>query len=218
MIGTISSGGSIWSTTLRASEGLRLRRERSPSFLPWACWLLTLSAGGIGLLGRKGRPRQLRHAKALRNWLAALLFILALQWMLALGLLGIMAWMWWMKGSEWWVFGILAALLVWATLDLYIVPYDLEPDHPVVVLYHYGGALVGYVGAGAFLYGLRNAWKAGEIHLVGRVRGEEWKTKRGIRRSERPLAFFCYFTGFGLLALGLAVVGIIFTLVPPDQW
>jgi len=100
----------------------------------------------------------LRHAKALRNWLAALLFqILALQWMLALGLLGIMAWMWWMKASEWWVFGILAALLVWATLDLYIVPYDLEPDHPVVVLYHYGGALVGYVGAGAFLYGLRNA-------------------------------------------------------------
>src|SRR3990172_5727727 len=48
--------------------------------------------------------------------------------------------------------------------------------------------------------------------------GEEWKTKRVIRRSERRLAFFCYFTVFGLLALGLAVVGIIFTLVPPDQW
>lgn len=48
--------------------------------------------------------------------------------------------------------------------------------------------------------------------------GGEWKTKRVIRRSERPLAFFCYFTGFVLLAFGLAVVGIIITLVPPDQW
>lgn len=60
---------------------------------------------------------------------------------------------------------------------MYIVPYDLEPDHPVVVLYHYGAALVGYVGAGAFLYGLRNAWKAGEIHLVGRVRGGRVENK-----------------------------------------
>src|SRR3972149_11122001 len=101
MIGTISSGGSIWSTTLRASEGLRLRRERSPSFLPWACWLLTLSAGGIGLLGRKGRPRQLRHAKALRNWLAALLFqILALPWVVAPGVLGILARVWGVEARE----------------------------------------------------------------------------------------------------------------------
>lgn len=115
-------------------------------------------------------------------------------------------------------FGIIGVSFLFFSLEFFIVLYDLEPAHPVVVVYRYWIALLFYVGAAGFIYGLWRSWKTGEIHVVGRVRRGEWKTKGVVRRKERPLAFVFYFTVFVLLALGLAVVAIILTLVPPDQW
>lgn len=111
----------------------------------------------------------------------------------------------------------------------YVETYDLHllmPEHPFVTVYRYGLALLFYVGAGGLLYGLKNVWKTGEMHLPasftrrdvrwgwGKIPAFDKRVVRRVRRNERPLAFFLYFTAFVLLGFGLAVFAIMLTLVP----
>lgn len=121
-------------------------------------------------------------------------------------------------------------IVVFLILGLaYIRTYDLNwlmPEHPFVMVYRYVLALLFYVGAGGLLYRLKNVWKTEEMHLPAsftrryvrwgseKIGAFDKRVVRSVRRNERPLAFFFYFTAFVLLGFGLAVVAIMLTLVP----
>ena len=133
-----------------------------------------------------------------------------------------------MKVVGWCVYGIAVFLTLAgaAYIDMYDLKFLLAPEHPFVTVYRYWMALLFYAGAGAVLYVLKNAWKTGEMHLLASFTPRDlglWgmisdfdntRVVRRVRRNERPLAFFFYFTAFVLLGLGLAVVAIMLTLVP----
>ena len=133
-----------------------------------------------------------------------------------------------MKVVGWCVYGIAVFLTLAgaAYIDMYDLKFLLAPEHPFVTVYRYWMALLFYAGAGAVLYVLKNAWKTGEMHLPasftrrdlgwvwGTISAFDKRVVRRVRRNERPLAFFFYFTAFVLLGLGLAVLAIMLTLVP----